>query len=91
MNRFAKVFERDGQQVVLMAMEDEECAPVLRFYCQPDGLGVCASSMTFANDDTGWDARDAEFEKCTEDTAYAVLGPVFQMAAQAQQAGEEKR
>jgi hypothetical protein len=50
---FAKVFnvKRYGQIVVLKKQNDEG-APELRFYCHPEGYGVCTFSLGWNDDNS---------------------------------------
>lgn len=50
---FAKVFnvKRYGQIVVLKKQNDEG-APELRFFCQPEGYGVCSFALGWNDDNS---------------------------------------
>jgi hypothetical protein len=62
---YAKLFDSAGygQLLVKLDRSPEGDAPEVRFYCSPPGLGVCSMAMGFTDDDNGWDAAEAAFEK----------------------------
>jgi len=55
--RFARVFERNSRQVLLVADTNDDEAPAIRLVTQYRGV-QSALSMAFANTDTGWNERD---------------------------------
>ena len=69
-NQFAKIFERDGEQVVMMkSTHDATDAPSLSFTMHIGALRV-GTEMTFNNADTGEQSRDAAFDAYTEEGAF---------------------
>jgi len=52
--KFARIFDvvRYGQ-IVMLKQQNQEGAPELRFFCQPEGYGVCSFAI-------GWDDDSGE-------------------------------
>jgi hypothetical protein len=52
--KFARIFDvvRYGQ-IVMLKQQNQEGAPELRFFCQPEGMGVCSFAI-------GWDEDSGE-------------------------------
>lgn len=70
---FAKLWG-DGKDQVLMKIDtSEECAPEVRFYCEPPGLGVCSFAIGFEDSDAGWDKAEAAFNDIDEDRARKIV------------------
>lgn len=68
---FAKLFQRTkhGQILALLdANENEE--PVIRFYCQPQGFGVCsAETLPFMDTVEGWGMAESFFKSLDQAAA----------------------
>jgi hypothetical protein len=56
---FAKLYDTDKGQVVVMIQSNEDADPEIRFYAEPEGLGVCSLAMSY--DD--WDVAEENFGK----------------------------
>lgn len=72
---FAKLFDTDQGQILVKkdASEGREGGPEVRFFFQPEGLGVCSTALGFPDNDTGWDAADAVFEDIDEAKAIDIV------------------
>jgi uncharacterized protein YkuJ len=72
--KFAKLFERDGKQVLVKIDVNDEGNPEVRFYVQPDGLGVCSIAYQQDDDsDASWARAEKSFdEEVTEEKAWEV-------------------
>lgn len=73
MSTFAKLFERDGKQVLVMKDEIDNGDPALAFTFESDVLEhrVCLKiSFKPAEELNAWDVLDQAFDKCTEDQAF---------------------
>ena len=67
---FAKLFETQMGQVVVMKQGDRDNVPEVRFFYEPSGLGVCSIAVSF--DDDSWEAADEAFNNVTEEMALSV-------------------
>lgn len=73
---FAKLYESGiyGQILVKRGSSNEECAPEVRFYFKPPGLGLCSTALTFNDNDEGNDSADELFERVTLELAEETVG-----------------
>lgn len=70
---FAKLWG-DGKDQVLMKIDTgEEGAPEVRFYCEPEGLGVCSFAIGFEDSDAGWDRAESAFSEIDEERARKIV------------------
>lgn len=75
---FAKLFEENGKQILVKIDANEENIPEIRFYCQPEGLGVCSVALSMErDDDESWDKAEASFDKIDKAEALDVLKKMF--------------
>lgn len=76
---FAKLYERDGKQVLVkMDQTAEDFLPEVRFYFQPEGLGVCSSAMTYKDDSKeSWDKCEEYFNSIDEGKAFAFADEIM--------------
>jgi hypothetical protein len=76
---FAKLYEntKHGQILVMLdATDDGE--PVIKYCCQPKGLGVCyALSPPFENSDEGWTIAEQTFKDENEKSATELVEVVI--------------
>ncbi|MXS82257.1 hypothetical protein [Nitrosomonas oligotropha] len=74
---FAKLFETGVGQILVKKDSGKE-GPEVRFYFQPEGLGVCSVALDgFGDDENGWDAVDKAFEQIDAETAVNVVRPAI--------------
>ncbi|MFK7088653.1 hypothetical protein AAFM71_07530 [Chromobacterium violaceum] len=78
---FAKLFEIERGQILVKLDAGEDGAPEIRFYAQPEGLGVCSVALAYEDSDKGWDAAEQVFEQIDEPKAMTAAAEIFQMAA----------
>lgn len=70
-NIFAKLYERDGNQILVTAETNDEDKPVIKIMAIPQGLGLCSFSIGYKDTEEGFDVRDSVFEQdVTEDWAF---------------------
>ena len=74
---FAKLFERDNKQIVVMLDYNDEDEPEVRFYFKPEGLGVCHVGLGFENCDDGQERAEQYLEKVTEEEAFKVVDKIM--------------
>lgn len=66
---FAKLYDTKYGQVVVMKQDNEDGEPEIRFYAEPEGLGVCSMAFSYEEDDR--DKQEEGFEKVTFEMAEA--------------------
>lgn len=71
---FAKLFdcEEYGQLLVKIDANDDG-APEVRVFFEPDGLGVCSVGLSYEDSDEGWDKAEESFDSFTTESAKAVV------------------
>ena len=58
---FAKLFDTSYGQVVVLKQGNEDNEPEVRFFAEPEGLGVCSMAIGFEED--AWEDADTAFDK----------------------------
>jgi hypothetical protein len=84
--KFARVFEvaRYGQ-IVMLKQQNQEGAPELRFFCQPEGYGVCSFAIGWNDDDNAESKLNHAFNAMVMREAIEICDGYFKhMAASAQ-------
>jgi hypothetical protein len=75
---FAKIFETPGHgQVLLKKDANEKGCPEIRWFVEPPEFGVCNIAVSFSDDDAGWDAAGAAFNKATMDAAIVAAKHIY--------------
>ena len=71
--KFAKLFERDGRQVLVKVDQSEgDLKPEVRFFFKPKGLGVCSAAVEYKDDsEKSWNSADKFFDSIDEEKAFA--------------------
>lgn len=64
---FAKLFERDGEQVLVIQGQNDDGLPALKFMFQFDGATI-EPSIVFKDGD--WDKLESAFARVDEDDAF---------------------
>src|SRR5579859_5483453 len=77
---FCKLYETEQGQILVKLDAGKDEAPEVRFYAQPEGLGVCSHAVTYADSDAGWDRAEAQFAQIDQAKAMEVVRPIFAMA-----------
>ena len=78
---FAKLYETDKGQILCKIDTGESDKPEIRYFFEPNGLGVCSVAMTFEDDETGdaWERADKAFEDVSEQSAKGVFDRFLDM------------
>ena len=73
---FAKLFERDGKQVLVKVdANNDNSNPEVRFFFEPEGLGVCSSAFVYKDEsDKSWDIAEKFFAEVDETKAFEIVG-----------------
>lgn len=66
---FCKLFGPDDNQILAKLDSDENEVPEVRFYFQPENLGVCSIAVGFNDTDEGWVAAERFLKILTEEQA----------------------
>lgn len=69
MSKFAKLFERDGEQVIAIATQTDDGKPCLHFLTDIGGA-MAEPKLIFKDGD--WDKRDKALETTDEAEAFAM-------------------
>jgi hypothetical protein len=77
---FAKLYGTDKDQVLVKMDANEEGRPELRFYCEPDGLGVCSLAISFGDNENGWSKAERGLKDMTEEKARTMVKRVMDQA-----------
>jgi hypothetical protein len=60
---FAKLFETDDNQVLVKIDSGEDGNPEIRFYCEPEGFGICSAAVSFKDDSyKSWNSAKRLFD-----------------------------
>ncbi len=74
---FAKLFKtKKHGQILVMLTRDDEGDPAIRFFCQPEDLGVCMVGFSFADTDEGWDKAEKAFAEYNLDRVVDVIDSI---------------
>ena len=82
---FAKLYEVEETGQVLVKLSEGEDGPEVRYYFEPEGLGVCSFAFQFKDDEKGsaWDKADAAFERADEEQALRLAKGMMQKMTEA--------
>lgn len=75
---FAKLYETNIGQILVKMDASEEQKPEIRFFFEPEGLGVCSTAMGFPDTEEGWDNQLILFNSVDEDQAIAIANGVIE-------------
>ena len=60
---FAKLFGTDADQVLVKIDSGEDGNPEIRFYCEPEGFGICSAAVSFKDDsEKSWNSARGMFD-----------------------------
>jgi hypothetical protein len=77
---FAKLYETERGQVLVMLKEGDEGGPEIRFFVQPEGLGVCSVALSWDDGtEESWAKADAAFERMNEAAALKSVAPIYRL------------
>ena len=68
-DKFAKLFETEKYGQILVKIDSSDDGPEVRFYFQPENLGVCSIAHSFKDSDAGWLAAEKFFHKVDVEVA----------------------
>lgn len=76
---FAKLYDskKYGQILVKIDSDHDEGNPEVRFFVQPDDMGVCACAIGFVDSDEGWDSAEEVFNGVTLEKAEEIISKTF--------------
>lgn len=76
---FAKLYEtQEHGQILVMLDANEEGEPVIKYCCQPEGLGLChVQSPPFENSENGWFIAEQTFKDETKKSAVEMVDVVL--------------
>jgi hypothetical protein len=74
---FAKLFSTERGQVVVMKDQNDEADPCVRIYFSPEGLGTCAVTLSFSDNDAGYEKRDKFFGATDAQRVTEMLEPYY--------------
>lgn len=64
---FAKLYETEDHGQILVKMDSGDDGPEIRFFFQPDNLGVCSVAIGYEDDDSGWDKAEEAFNNVVDE------------------------
>jgi len=73
MGKFAKLYERDGVQALVMIDTNDKGGPQVKIYTEPEGLGVCSIGPSWDDTPDLWDAAEKYFNSIDEGAAFAAV------------------
>lgn len=71
---FAKLFESETHGQILVKVDSGDEGPEIRYFFQPEGLGVCSMAVNFADTESGWDSAERVFGNIESGDAESVVG-----------------
>ena len=75
---FAKIFDVENVgQILVLHKGNEDNAPEVRFFLNPEGLGVCSLAVTASDTDGGWTCMEELFDSMDEEKALAGVKPML--------------
>ena len=76
---FAKLYEKtEHGQILVMLIATDDGEPVIKYCCQPKGLGVCyALSPPFENSEEGWFIAEQVFMEENQKSATEIIETVI--------------
>jgi hypothetical protein len=76
---FAKLYETtEHGQILVMLDSTEDGEPIIKYCCQPAGLGICyAQSPPFENSERGWFIAEQTFKDETKKSAIELVEVVI--------------
>jgi uncharacterized protein YrzB (UPF0473 family) len=81
MSKFAKLYESNLGQVLVKIDSNEEGLPEVRFFFQPDLLGVCNFAYSWPSDsDADWDRAEELFNSLDEEKVIETVKSLIKTA-----------
>lgn len=80
MGDFAKLFQSEKYgQICVIKQGNDDLIPEIRFFVEPETLGVCQKALTFEDTDEGWDSCDKAFETIDVGVAEIAVKDIFDL------------
>ena len=73
MSEFAKLYETESCGQILVKFDSGEEGPEVRFFFEPQGLGVCSIALQYDDNDDGWDKAESVFNKTDKEKSVAIV------------------
>jgi len=82
MRKFAKIFETERGQIVVMRLTSDDDKPEVRFFFDPnhEDLAVCSFALNFPDSDAGDEAADKTFDLTDQTGVERVVFPMIDQA-----------
>lgn len=72
--QFAKLYADEKIGQILVKLDScESSRPEVRFFFQPENMGVCSASTGFEDSEGGWDLAERYFDKVTRESAVELV------------------
>ncbi len=69
--KFAKLFEKNGKQVLVKVDQGDDEKPEVSFFFKPKGLGVCSIAMECVGDsEESWEKANKFLDEIGEEKAF---------------------
>jgi hypothetical protein len=96
---FAKLFGTDADQVLVKIDSGEDGNPEIRFYCEPEGFGICSAAVSFKDDsEKSWNSAKGLFDSIDDAKAKSMgeeireeIAGITKPNAKVEQAGVQER
>ena len=75
---FAKLYETDLGQILVKQDATEEGVPEVRFFFEPEDMGVCSVALSFSDTEAGWSESDKAFNDVDENKAIGIVSGVLE-------------
>ena len=76
MKEFAKIYETDETQILLM-LDSGEDGPEVRLFFSPEGLGVCSAVYKFSDDEEGWNLAEEALNNLDKDKVSDIVSEML--------------
>ena len=75
---FAKLYEtKELGQILVKLDQNEESLPEIRYFFEPENLGVCSMAISFKDSETAWDNAEKVFDLMNEGKAIEAVRKVL--------------
>lgn len=75
---FARLYEtKELGQILVKLDQNEESLPEIRYFFEPENLGVCSMAISFKDSETAWDNAERVFDLMNEDKAIEAVSKVL--------------
>lgn len=81
--QFCNIFDTEVGQILVKVDRNEEGKPEVRFYVQPEDLGVCSVATSYEDSDEGWDRAEKLFGDVDKELAVRSVQYILAMQREA--------